>query len=72
MKNFGNPLLSLAAPLLIIVATMGLLQREGSDQLQSLPALIAGVGLIISGFLKRRLRRKKLFSAIRNSNMEED
>ena len=72
MKNFSNRLLSLSAPLLIIVAAMGLLQREGGDRLQSLPALLAGVGLIISGFLKRRKRRHKLFLTLRDQSIVED
>ena len=66
MRNFGNRLLSLAAPFLILVAILGLFQREGSERLQSLPALLAGVGLIISGALESRNRRKKNLLAIRN------
>ena len=68
MKNFGNPLLSLAAPCLILVAIMGLLQRQGSDRLQSLPALLVGIVLVISGALERRNHRKKLLLAIRHRN----
>ena len=68
MKKFFNPLLSIAAPFLILVALFGLLQREGSDRLQSLPALLVGVGLIISGAFERRIRRKRLLLAIRNRN----
>ena len=68
MKKFFNPLLSIAAPFLILVALLGLLQREGSDRLQSLPALLVGVGLIISAALERRVRRKRLLLAIRNRN----
>ena len=71
MKSFANRLLSLAAPLLIVVAAMGLLQREGADRLQSLPALLAGVGLIISGFFKRRRRRQKLFLTLRDQRIDE-
>ncbi len=72
MKRFGNRLLSLAAPFLIVVAALGLLQREGGDRLQSLPALLAGFGLIISGFSKRRRRRHKLFLTLRDQRMDED
>ena len=68
MKKFGNPLLSLAAPLLIGVAMLGLIQRDGSDRLQCLPALLVGSGLIISGAFERRTRRKKLLLEIRNRN----
>ena len=72
MKNLSNPLLSLGPPSLILVAVLGILQREGSDRWQSLPAMLVGMGLIISGFLKRRRRRQKLFLAIRNNNFEKD
>ena len=68
MKRFGNPLLSMAAPFLIIVSILGLVQRDGSDRLQCLPALIVGFGLIISGALERRNHRKKILLAIRNRN----
>ena len=72
MQRFGNPFLSLGAPLLILVAIMGLLQRDGSDRLQSLPAVLAGVGLIISGAIERRNRRKRLLLAMRKTNQDED
>ena len=72
MKRFGNPLLSMAAPFLISVAILGLLQRDGSERLQCLPALIVGFGLIISGALERRTRREKLFLQIRHRNQRDD
>ncbi len=72
MKRFSNPFLTLGAPFLIVVAMMGLLQREGSDRWQCLPAFIVGFGLIISGALERRGRRKKLLLAIRNRNYEDN
>ena len=72
MKRFGNPLLSMAAPFLIVVSILGLVQREGSDRLQCLPALIVGFGLIISGALERRSRRKKFFLEIRHRNQLKD
>ena len=68
MKRFGNPLLSLAAPFLIVISMLGFIQRSGSDRLQCLPALLVGLGLIISGALERSNRRKKLFMEIRNRN----
>ncbi len=70
MKRFGNPLLSLAAPFLILLAVLGFLQREGSDRYQPLPALVVGVGLIMSSALHRGYRRKKLLFAIRQRNRE--
>ena len=68
MKRFGNRLLTLAAPFLVLVAVLGFFQREGTDRFQSLPALLTGIGLIISGAWERRTRRKKLLLAIRNPN----
>ncbi len=65
MKRFGNPLLSLAAPFLIIVSLLGLLQRDGNERFQCLPALLVGFGLIISGAVERKGRRKKLLLEIR-------
>ena len=70
MTRFQNPLLSLAAPSLILIGLLGLLQREGSDRLQLLPALIVGFVLILSGALGRRTRRKRLLIALRMKNQE--
>ncbi len=70
MKRFENPLLSFAAPLLILLALLGTLQREGSDRLQLMPALVVGVALTLSGAIGRSIRRKKLLLAIRSSNSE--
>ena len=67
MKKFGNPLLSLAAPLLIVIAILGFIQRKGSDRIQALPALAIGLGLIVSGDLGRRRRRNRLLLAIRKN-----
>ncbi|WP_320676019.1 DUF3188 domain-containing protein [Prochlorococcus sp. MIT 1300] len=64
MKSPGHLWLSLAAPFLIVLACFGLIVRQGTDQLQSLPALLVGAGLIISGSLGRRRRRQKLLLAL--------
>lgn len=68
MKRFWTPLLSLAAPCLILLAIAGLLQRQGGERWQALPAMFVGGGLIISGGLGRRFRRKRLLKAIRKNN----
>ncbi len=70
MKRLGNVLFSMAAPSLIVVAIWGFLQREGSDQLQALPALVVGIGLIISGAFGRSNRRRKLLDAIRRKDQD--
>ena len=71
MKRLGHPLLSPAAPLLIILAMLALMQRQGSDRLQVLPAVLVGVGLIISGAVGRRRRRSRLLIALRGTHLEE-
>jgi len=71
MKRFGNPLLSLAAPFLILVATLGLIQRQGNNRLQMVPALVVGAGLIMSGALGRSSRRQRLLLAIRKTSKQD-
>ena len=64
MKGIGNALFSLSAPLLIGLATFGLLHRQGSTRLQSLPSIVVGSGLIVSGAIGRCRRRKRLLMAL--------
>ena len=71
MKRLGHPLLSLAAPFLIILAMLGLIHRQGSDRLQSLPAVLVGVGLIVHSAVGRRRSRSQLLLALRSSDSEE-
>ncbi|HGY5552928.1 MAG: DUF3188 domain-containing protein [Prochlorococcus sp.] len=71
MKRLGHPLLSLAAPLLIALALLGLLQRQARDRLQVLPGVLVGAGLIISGAVGRSRRRSQLLMALRGTNLEE-
>jgi len=71
MKRLGYPLLSLAAPLLIVLAMLGLIHRQGRDRLQSLPAVFVGAGLIVTGAVGRRRRRRKLLVALRSTQTEE-
>ena len=71
MKRLGYPLLSLAAPLLIVLAMLCLMHRQGSDRLQSLPAVLVGAGLIVSGAVGRRRRRRKLLLSLHTSRFDE-
>ena len=71
MKFFTKPLLSLAAPLLILVAVIGFFQRKGNDRLQPLPAFLVGTGLIISSAIGRRYRRRKLLEALHRTHKDE-
>ena len=72
MKRFGNPLLSIAAPLLILIGILGLFQREGRDRVQSFPAICVGSGLIVTGGLRRIRRRKMLLLEIQKTNDQEN
>ena len=65
MKYSGNPLLSFAAPLLVALALVGFLQRDGKDRVHALPSLLVGSGLIINGAIRRSRRRIKLLQGIR-------
>tara|TARA_Y100001968_G_scaffold318685_1_gene349226 strand:- start:610 stop:798 length:189 start_codon:yes stop_codon:yes gene_type:complete len=57
----------MAAPLMLVIALSGLIQRKDNDRLQVLPALFVGSGLIISAALARKNRRKKLLDSLRQS-----
>lgn len=71
MKPLIHPWLSFAAPLLVVLALVGLIQRQGRDRLQALPALVVGAGLSISGSISRRRHRQKLLEALHRSHSEE-
>ncbi len=69
MKTYKkNNMLSLAAPLLILLAILGLFQRKGNERAQTLPALAIGSGLIVSSALGHHLKRKKLLFELQKIN----
>jgi hypothetical protein len=61
----GRPLLALAAPLLILLALVSLLSRQGIQRLQAVPALLIGGGLLVNSGLRRARRRRALLEALR-------
>ena len=65
MKRLGNPLISMSAPLLILLAIVGFLHREGKDKIKTIPALAVGSGLIFSGAVRRFRRRRMLLLEIK-------
>ena len=65
MKRLGNPLISISAPLLILLAITGFLHREGKDKIQAIPALVVGSGLVLTGAVRRFRRRRILFLEIK-------
>ena len=66
MNRLGNPLISFAAPLLILLAITGFLHRDGNDKIQTIPALVVGSGLVLNGAIRRFRRRRMLFLEIKN------
>ena len=70
MKRLGNPLISISAPLLILLAITGFLHREGKDKVQAIPALVVGSGLVLTGAVRRFRRRRMLFLEIKK-DMDE-
>ena len=65
MNRLGNPLISISAPLLILLAITGFLHREGKDKIQAIPAFLVGSGLILTGGVRRFRRRRMLFLEIK-------
>ena len=67
MKRLFTSLVSLGAPLLIILALVAVQQRQGRDRVQALPAALVGTGLVISSSIVRRRQRARLLAALRSS-----
>ena len=65
MNKLGNPLISISAPLLILLAITGSLHRDGKDKIQVIPALVVGSGLVLTGAFRRSRRRRMLFLKIK-------
>ena len=71
MNRLGNPLISISAPLLILLAITGCFHREGKDRIQALPALVVGGGLVLTGAVRRFRRRRMLFLEIKKDMNEQ-
>ena len=63
--------LALSSPLLIGLALVVLLQRQGSDRVQAIPALLIGSGLLVTSTLSWRRRRRQLLAALRHDEFHE-
>ena len=72
MKRLGNPLISISALLLILLAITGFLHREGKDKIQTIPALVVGSGLVFTGAVRRFRRRRMLFLEIKKDMNEQN
>jgi peptidoglycan/LPS O-acetylase OafA/YrhL len=65
LPRFRAALLALSSPLLILLALLVMLQRQGADRLPAVPALVIGAGLLATSWLQRRRRRAELLRVLR-------
>tara|TARA_B100001996_G_C18522535_1_gene539800 strand:+ start:475 stop:696 length:222 start_codon:yes stop_codon:yes gene_type:complete len=72
MRRLGNPLISISAPLLILLAITGFLHREGKDKIQAIPALVFGSGLVMTGTIRRFRRRRMLLREIKQDMNDQN
>ena len=72
MKRLGNPLISISAPLLILLAISGFMHREGKDKIQVIPALLVGSGLVLTGTVRRYRRRRMLLLEIKKDMNDQN
>ena len=72
MKRLGNPLISISAPLLILLAISGFLHREGKYKIQAIPSLVVGSGLILTGAVRRYRRRRMLLLEIKKDMNDQN
>ena len=72
MKRLGNPLISFAAPLLILLAITGFLHREGKYKIQAIPSLVVGTGLVLTGTIRRFRRRRMLLLEIKKDMNDQN
>ena len=72
MNRLGNPLISISAPLLILIAITGFLHREGKDKIKAIPALFVGSGLVLTGAVRRFRRRRMLFLEIKKDMNDQN
>ncbi len=66
MKSIDHSLLSLAAPMLILIALLSFLNPHGQSKVRAIPCLAVGLGLIVSGAAGRGKRRRKLLLSLKN------
>ncbi len=68
LPRFRAALLALSSPLLILLALLVLLLRQGADRLPAVPALVIGCGLLTTSVVRRRRRRAELLRALRQGD----
>ena len=66
MKIDKKSVLSLVAPLMILISAMGLILRNNIKKIFYLPIGLMGVSIILEKDLRRRLNRKNIFKKIKS------
>ena len=72
MKRLCNPLISISAPLLIVLAITGFLHRDGKNKIQAIPAVVVGSGLVFTGLVRRFRRRRMLLLEIKKDMNDQN
>ena len=72
MNRLGNPLISISAPLLILIAITGFLHRDGKDKIQAIPAFVFGSGLVLTGTIRRFRRRRMLLKETKKAMNDQN
>ncbi len=72
MRRLGNPLISISAPLLILLAITGFLHRDDKDKIQTIPAFVVGSGLVLTGTVRRFRRRRMLLREIKKDMNDQN
>ena len=58
-------LLALSSPLLVLLALLALQLRRGPARWEVLPALLIGIGLLLTSLVRRRQRRGEMLRSLR-------
>mgnify|MGYP005711197611 FL=1 len=66
MKIDKRSVLSLVAPLMILISAMGLILRDNIKKIFYLPIGLMGISIILEKDLRRRLNRKNIFKKIKS------
>ena len=72
MRRLGNPLISISAPLLILLAITGFLHRDDNDKIQTIPAFVVGSSLVLTGTVRRFRRRRMLLREIKKDMNDQN
>ena len=66
MSRLGRDLLACSTLLLVVLGLLGVLLRQGPDRLQSLPALLIGLALLLQSAWSWRRRRRSILGILRD------